>query len=198
MAVLSTVLSPRASLRTVSISEAIRAEILAHLEEFVRSKPDAWVFTGQRGNPLRRGDFNPRADWKNAVAEVGVPHLHFHDLRHTGNTLAARTNVSTKDPMARMDHASPRAALIYQHATSEADQELASGLNDLTTGERTKKRLMTEEERLEAWRAAASRRSSGQPCVSSRVRWPERFGGLVLGGADDEDEGEAGALAPVG
>lgn len=136
----------RAGLRRVSVPQEIRAEILAHLDEFVGSKPDAWVFTGKRGNPLRRGDFNPRTGWKKAVAAVGVPHLHFHDLRHTGNTLAARTKVSTKDLMARMGHDSSRAALIYQHATDEADKELAAGLNALIAEERTLKRPTSDED----------------------------------------------------
>lgn len=48
-----------------------------------------------------------------------MPGLHFHDLRHTGNTLAAEADVSTKDLLARMGHADMRAALIYQWATSE-------------------------------------------------------------------------------
>jgi len=38
--------------------------------------------------------------------------LHFHDLRHTGNTLAARTGTSLRDLMARMGHDSPQAALL--------------------------------------------------------------------------------------
>jgi hypothetical protein len=33
--------------------------------------------------------------------------------------------------MARMGHASPRAALIYQHATSERDQVIAAALSEL-------------------------------------------------------------------
>lgn len=94
------------------------------------------MFTGQRGNPLRRGDFNPRTGWKKAVADIGVPHLHFHDLRHTGNTLAARTKASTRDLMARMGHDSPRAALIYQHATTEASREIAAALSGLVERER--------------------------------------------------------------
>ncbi|MFB9906816.1 tyrosine-type recombinase/integrase [Allokutzneria oryzae] len=146
----------RAGRRTVAIPEAIRADIFAHLDEFVGSKPDAWVFTGKRGNPLRRCNFNPATKWKAAVAAIGVPHLHFHDLRHTGNTLAARTKASTRDLMARMGHDSPRAAMIYQHATSEADQEIARGLSGLVDRERYKK------------------------------------------SADDDDDGEAGALVPVG
>ncbi len=32
--------------------------------------------------------------------------------------------------MARMGHASPRAALIYQHATQERDQAIAHALNE--------------------------------------------------------------------
>jgi integrase len=129
----------RAGLRTVAIPEAIRPEILQHLETFVGLAPDAWVFTGLRKNPLRRGNFNSQSGWKKAVAEVGVPHLHFHDLRHTGNTLASRTKASTKDLMARMGHDSARAALIYQHATSEADQEIAAALSGLVDGERRRK-----------------------------------------------------------
>ena len=97
--------------------------------------------------PVRlSGAFQPRTGWKKAVAAVGVPHLHFHDLRHTGNTLAARTKVSTKDLMARMGHDSSRAALIYQHATDEADKELAAGLNALIAEERTLKRPTSDED----------------------------------------------------
>lgn len=127
----------RAGLRSVAIPEAIRADLLAHLDEFTGPAPDAWVFTGQRGNPLRRGDFNPRTGWKKAVADIGVPHLHFHDLRHTGNTLAARTKASTKDLMARMGHDSSRAALIYQHATTEASRQIAEDLSRLVELERS-------------------------------------------------------------
>ena len=55
--------------------------------------------------------------------------LHFHDLRHTGNTLAASTGASTKELMARMGHASARAALIYQHASEARDVVIAEGLS---------------------------------------------------------------------
>jgi integrase len=47
----------RAGRRLVAIPEAIRSEVLQHLEDFVGASEDAWVFTGRRGNPLRRGNF---------------------------------------------------------------------------------------------------------------------------------------------
>jgi hypothetical protein len=50
-----------------------------------------------------------------------------------GNTLAAATGASTRELMARMGHASPRAALIYQHATSDRDQAIASALSGLAS-----------------------------------------------------------------
>jgi integrase len=63
------------------------------------------------------------------VVEAGLPAgFHFHDLRHTGNILAAASGASTRELMHRMGHGSMRAALIYQHATSERDQEIAAAL----------------------------------------------------------------------
>jgi len=70
----------------------------------------------------------------------GVPGLHFHDLRHTGNTFAAATKTSLRDLMARMGHDNPRAALIYQHATSEADHAIAKAVNAAVEQERKKTR----------------------------------------------------------
>jgi integrase len=47
------------------------------------------------------------------VAAIGAPGLHFHDLRHTGNTLAAAGGASLRDVMDRMGHDSVRAAMMY-------------------------------------------------------------------------------------
>jgi integrase len=55
--------------------------------------------------------------------------VHFHDLRHTGNALAATTGASTKEPMARMGHSSVRAALIYQHASWSRDRQIADAIS---------------------------------------------------------------------
>jgi integrase len=59
-----------------------------------------------------------------------VPDAHFHDLRHTGGTLAATTGATIKELMARLGHSSPRAALIYQHATKKGDKLIAAALGE--------------------------------------------------------------------
>ena len=64
-----------------------------------------------------------------AREQIGVPNLHLHDLRHTGNTLAAQSGASLRDLMTRMGHDSPAAALIYQHSSRVADEAIAAALD---------------------------------------------------------------------
>jgi integrase len=78
--------------------------------------------------------------WTASVAAAGLPGFHFHDLRHTGNTLASRTGASLADLMAQMGHSSTRAALIYQHAAQEQDQEIAAALSSQIDRERQRAR----------------------------------------------------------
>lgn len=119
----------RAGLRTVSIPAVIAGELRAHLATYADEGPDALAFPGRKGGPLRRGNFNRSAGWKDAVAKIGIPGLHFHDLRHSGNMLAAGTGTGLRDLMARMGHDNVRAAMVYLHATSGADRLIADAMN---------------------------------------------------------------------
>ncbi|MET7971601.1 tyrosine-type recombinase/integrase [Streptomyces mirabilis] len=94
------------------------------------------MFVGPQGGQLRRSNF--RDDWVKARKDAGVTaELHFHDLRHTGNTLASTAGASTRELMTRMGHSSSRAALIYQHMTSDRDRAIADRLarRSATVGE---------------------------------------------------------------
>jgi integrase len=121
----------RAGRRTVNIPASVIPDIKAHLDKFTKRDEDALVFSGIKGGPLRRSNFNKITRWVHVVAVLGVPGLHFHDLRHTGNTLAADMGVSLRNLMARMGHDNERAALIYQHASNKADRKVAEGLDEL-------------------------------------------------------------------
>jgi len=115
--------------RVVALPPQIVTEARKHLDRFVDMDPGALVFVGPKGGPLRRANFH--TVWAPARAVVGLEEMHFHDLRHTGNTLAAATGASTAELMARMGHASARAALIYQHATEDRDQAIAMALGKM-------------------------------------------------------------------
>lgn len=69
----------RAGLRTVALPSVVVPCMVEHLVEYVGADPDALVFTGPKGAPIRRSNFNPLVGWGKAVAELGVPGLHFHD-----------------------------------------------------------------------------------------------------------------------
>ena len=68
--------------------------------------------------------------WAESVKRAGLPvGFRFHDLRLSGNHLAAAAGASIRELMHRMGHGSARAALIYQHATSDRNLEIAAKLS---------------------------------------------------------------------
>lgn len=115
--------------RTVAFPAELAPEIRWHIERFAEPGERGLVFVGPQGARLRRSNF--RRIWVKACTKAGVPDVHFHDLRHTGGTLAAATGASLKELMARLGHSSTRAALIYQHATRDRDQAIAHALGGL-------------------------------------------------------------------
>ena len=123
----------RAGTRTVRIPATIVGELCEHMTAYTGSDSTALVFTGLLGGVLRRSNFRRRM-WVPACEAVGLSGLRFHDLRHTGNTLAAVTGASTRELMARMGHSSPRAALVYQHATADRSAAIAKALSELVAG----------------------------------------------------------------
>ena len=126
--------------RTVTVPTAIRSDLRAHLRGFVADDPDSLIFTGAKGGVLRRANFQRAVSWMTTVVAAGLPGFHFHDLRHTGNTLAAGTGASLADLMARMGHGSARAAMVYQHATSEVGRAIATALSTSIAKERDRAR----------------------------------------------------------
>jgi len=62
---------------------------------------------------------------RSAFTGWAAGNVHRHDLRHAGATLSAQLGATTRELMARLGNASPRAALIYQHAAQERDRSLA-------------------------------------------------------------------------
>lgn len=119
----------QAGRRTVAFHADLAPQIRWHLERFAEPGESGLVFVGPKGARLRRSNFH--RIWAKACATAGTPDLHFHDLRHTGGTLAAATGASLKELMVRLGHSSTRAALIYQHATRDRDQAIAQALAEL-------------------------------------------------------------------
>jgi integrase len=88
------------------------------------------------GGAVRRGNFNKLSGWPHAVEALGLPGLHFHDLRHTGNQFAANSGAGLRDLMTRMGHDSERAAMIYQHEARGADKAITDAIDKHVGDER--------------------------------------------------------------
>jgi integrase len=116
--------------RVVAFPAIIKADLAWHLARFTAHDDDALIFTSPTGMPLRRGNFRRRV-WIKAVEATGIPGVHFHDLRHSGNNLTAQAGANLRELMERMGHSSTRAALIYLHATTERQRALADILSTL-------------------------------------------------------------------
>jgi integrase len=110
--------------RTVAIPSNIVPVMKRHLDSFVDADPNALVINATS----RTLDHW----WGKARVELGMPQIRFHDLQHSGLTWSAATGAAVAELMHRAGHASPAAALRYQHATEDRDRALADALAHLS------------------------------------------------------------------
>ena len=145
--------------RMVSYPQLIAAEVHWHMTCFAQDGDDGLAFTGPSGAPLRRGNFRSRI-WLPALKKANLPAAHFHDLRHTGNTLTAHAGANLRELMARMGHSSTRAAMIYLHSTDERQREIADALGTLAAGELDRKPKRRRGENRSGTQRARDRKSA--------------------------------------
>jgi len=101
--------------RSLAIPANIVPAVSSHLEHFVGSEPDAWLFPTASGSALSPRNFN-RA-WDKARQIAGRPDLHLHDLRHSGLTWAAASGASVAELMRRA--ATPTRELRFGISTQQ-------------------------------------------------------------------------------
>lgn len=118
-----------AGARTLALPESLVAALEQHLTSWVQSDAEALVFTASHS-----GDTPTKAVWRRAwdkARETSGVDSTFHDLRHVAGTLNAVAGATLKESMARLGHASPAAALRYQHAVTSRDAEVAGAVDAL-------------------------------------------------------------------
>jgi integrase len=151
--------------RQVLIPDVIVPQLRDHLAQYAQPESDGFVFTSPGGRWLRQSNFRRRA-WAPALAAAGLSGVHFHDLRHAGNTLSADAGANVRELMERMGHSSTRAAMIYLHSTGERQRKIADALGDLARAELAKTRKPWRRGKVSGTdlarrRGAASGRASG-------------------------------------
>lgn len=117
--------------REVPLPRRVVRALDAHMDAFVAPEPDALMFTGLRGQPLRRAGFR-RSWWQPAVRAAGLEPLTFHELRHTFVSLWVALNVNPKEISVRAGHSSVAFTLDrYGHLYDRSDDAVSDRLDAL-------------------------------------------------------------------
>ncbi|MEV6928043.1 site-specific integrase [Dactylosporangium sp. NPDC051485] len=127
--------------RTVAVPPHVLPFLKEHVTDWAGQNR---LFVGRTGAPMR-GNSVSKA-FGRARAKVGMEHFTFHDMRHTGQTLAAATGATLKDLTKRMGHASTVAAYRYMHAVDGRDTEIATALSEIArhgSSARLPRRILT-------------------------------------------------------
>lgn len=140
--------------RTVPLPGMVLADLADHLAQ-LGGHDDALVFTSPEGTALRHGNFQRRV-WLPALSKAGMTGVHFHDLRHAGNSYTANAGANMREPMARMGHSTTRAAMIYLHSTDQRQRALADAVNKAARAELRRARRKPATGRKPAGNSGAS------------------------------------------
>lgn len=114
--------------RRVHLPRFLCDQLAAYLADRPHA-PDDLVFTAPQGGPLREQKVIERF-YKTAAAEIGLPDLRFHDLRHTCASLLIAQGASVKAVQAQLGHASATITLDrYGHLFPDELSQLARHLD---------------------------------------------------------------------
>lgn len=111
--------------RTVTIPPHVLPALQTHADHFAGTE---YFFVDRYGNRVRSNAIYQA--FVRARKKVGVE-ISFHDLRHTGQSLAAATGASLVDLKKRLGHSSTAAAQRYMHAVEGRDAQIAQALSQL-------------------------------------------------------------------
>jgi integrase len=121
-----------AGVRDVAVPPHLVPMLREHLAAHVAVGAEALLFPSPSGTHLRSDGALHRA-FHAARLAANRPDLRFHDLRHTGATLAAAGGATLAELMRRLGHSTSVAAMRYQHATSDRDAAIAAALSEFHT-----------------------------------------------------------------
>jgi integrase len=118
-----------AGVRDVSFPPHLLPEFQQHLAGHVTVGARSLLFPAARGSNKQMAPATLYRHFHRARQAAGRPDLRWHDLRHTGATLAAATGATLSELMGRLGHSTVGAAMRYQHAAADRDRVIAEALS---------------------------------------------------------------------
>jgi integrase len=132
----------KASMRQIPLTLAAVGALKRHAQRQGQLRAVAaseWTDTGLLFTNERGGAVEPRnllsRSFAPLLSEAGIPHVRFHDLRHTAATLMAAEGVHTKVVSEMLGHASVGITLdLYSHVTPSMAQQAVTAMEHLFDG----------------------------------------------------------------
>jgi integrase len=127
----------KAGRRSITLPQFVVQMLNEHLASYTEADPQAFVFTGPEGGPLRVSLWRQR-QWRDAVTAADLTPLTPHDLRHTAVALWIKSGANVLEVSRRAGHTSVSFTLDrYGHLFPEADLAVADRLDAMVTDEKT-------------------------------------------------------------
>ncbi len=128
----------KAGRRTISLSgmavEALRERRLAQNKERLRAQTWAdndLVFSNGVGNPIEKDNLLRRS-FAPLLERAGLPHIRFHDLRHSAASMMLAANVNPKIVQERLGHSSISTTMdTYSHTLPSLQADAAEKMDRL-------------------------------------------------------------------
>ncbi len=112
----------------VPLPPGMGTKMQSHLRDWVGASPDALLFTGPKGGPLRYRYFYMNL-WRPALERLGLPPAGLHTLRHSAAARMISLGASPKAVQSIMGHRSAAFTLtVYGHMFDADLDELAAKL----------------------------------------------------------------------
>lgn len=116
----------RAGVRTIVLPEFVTEAMRDHMKDYSPIGPDGLIF------PTRSGTCSYNAIQlaiTRTLRAMGYESVRVHDLRHSGQLLAATNGATLTDLQRRMGHSTVNAAMAYAHASRDNGRSIAERMN---------------------------------------------------------------------
>jgi integrase len=126
--------------RRVDLPESVTAALWRHRKRMLAQGCAAslWVFCDSDGGPFHANNV-VRRSFAPLLTKAKLPHIRFHDLRHTAATLLLAAGVHPKVVQERLGHATVGMTLdTYSHVLPTMQRDAADKIHDLFVRARTR------------------------------------------------------------
>ncbi len=125
--------TPAARRRSDLSAEAV-AILKAHRKDQTGPNPEGLVFPNEAGSFIHASNFSRRV-WAPLLKKAELPHVKFHSLRHSGNSILVQQGLSLPLLQRRLGHSTPQVTMaVYSHAGAEEGRRGAGILGGLLGG----------------------------------------------------------------